>query len=238
MTYRTRVVIGCAIAAALVVGSAAAQEPPAGRVVRVAEDPLARRVSLDLKAMAPADAFGALASSAGLKVVVDPAVTASVDIVVRNVTARTALTTMCESIGCEWSVAAGILSIKPARASEPGAVTYAVRRQSSPEVNRMLELFRKALPASLKFENAPLSKVSEGLSQALGIRVVLSSDDPALQNVTIDFSQTTLEAGLKKLSELASGQYRLTARLGAETSGKEPSVLISIHIGKPGQVKK
>ena len=203
-----------------------------------AQDPLSKRVSLDLKAMAPADAFAALASSAGLKVVVDQAVTAPVDIVVRNVSARTALTTMCESIGCEWTVAAGTLSIKPARAPQPGTATYAVRRQSSPEVDRIMGLFKKPLSADMKFENAPLSKVSEGLSQALGIRVVLSSDDPALQNLTIDFSQTTLEAGLKKIAELASGQYGLTARLGAESSGKEPVVLIKIHIGKPGQAKK
>ncbi len=226
MNHWIRFVMSCAIAAALVAPVAA-------------QDPLAKRVSLDLKAMAPADAFAALASSAGLKVAVDPAVTAPVDIVVRNVTARTALTTMCESIGCVWTVAAGTLSIKPAGAPESSVkATFAVRRQSSAEVNRILELFKKPLPADMKFEHAPLAKVSERLSQALGIRVVLSSDDPALQQVTIDFSQTTLEAGLKKIAELASGQYRLTARLGAESSGKEPSVLISIHIGKPGQVRK
>ena len=225
MKYGIRLVMGCAIAAALVTSVAA-------------QDALAKRVSLDLKAMAPADAFAALASSAGLKVVVDPAVSAPVDIVVRNVTARTALTTMCESIGCEWTVSAGTLSVKPARAPQPVAVNYAVRKQSSPEVDRILKLLKQPLPADLKFENTPLTKVSERLSRELGIRVVLSSDDPALQSVTIDFSQTTLEAGLKKLSALASGQYRLTVRLGADSSGKEPSFSIMIAIGKPGQVKK
>jgi type II secretory pathway component GspD/PulD (secretin) len=226
MKYGIRFVMGCAIAAALVASVAA-------------QDALSKRVSLDLKAMAPADAFGTLASSVGLKAVVDPAVTAPVDILVRDVTARTALTTMCESVRCVWTVTAGTLSIKPARMPEySGTATFAVRGQRSTEVNRILELFKKPLPADMKFEKAPLAQVSERLSQALGIRVVLSSDDPALQNVTIDFSQTTLEAGLKKIAELASGQYRLTARLGAESAGKEPSFLISIHIGKPGQAKK
>ena len=225
MTTTFRTLIACAIVAVLAAPAAA-------------QDLLSKRVSLDLKAMAPADAFAALATSAGMKVEVDPAVTAPVDILVRNVTARTALTTMCESIGCQWTVAAGTLSIKPARVPERGTVSYAVRRQSSADVDRFLKLLRQSLPADMKFTNAPLATVSERLSQALGIRVVLSSDDPALQSVTIDFSQTTLEAGLKKLSALASGQYRLTVRLGADSSGKEPSFSIMIAIGKPGQVKK
>ena len=62
MKYRTRLVMGCAIAAALV-------------ALVAAQDALSKRVSLDLKAMAPADAFGTLASSVGLKAVVDPTVT-------------------------------------------------------------------------------------------------------------------------------------------------------------------
>ena len=220
-----RLVMVCAIAVALAAPVAA-------------QDPVAKRVSLDLKAMAPADAFAALASSAGLKVVVDPAVSAPVDILVRNVTARTALTTMCESIGCVWTVAAGTLSIKPAGSLPPWSGKIAVRSQSPAEINRILELFKKALPADMKFENTSLVTVSERLSQALGIRIVLSSDDPALQQVTIDFSQISLQEGLRRLSELASGQYRLTARLGAESSGKEPALSIMIAIGKPTQVKK
>jgi len=225
MTTGFRTLLACAIVAALVAPVAA-------------QDALAKRVSLDLKAMAPADAFAALASSAGLKVVVDPGVTAPVDILVRNVSARTALTTMCESIGCRWSVAAGILSIKPARVSEPGAATYSVRRKSTAEVDRTLKLLKQPLPADMKFENTPLAQVSERLSQALGIQIALSSDDPALQSVTMDFSHTTLEAGLKRLSESASGQYPLALKIAVGPSGKEGSLSVMIAIGKPRQAKK
>ena len=65
-----------------------------------AQDALSKRVSLDLKAMAPADAFKVIADSVGMKVTVDAKVTAPIDILVRDVTAKTALTTICESIGC------------------------------------------------------------------------------------------------------------------------------------------
>lgn len=225
MKYRTRLVMGCAIAAALVAAVAA-------------QDALSKRVSLDLKAMAPADAFGTLASSVGLKAVVDPAVTAPVDILIRNVTARTALTTMCESVGCEWNVAAGTLSVKPARQPGARAVTFAGRKETSPGYARIVELLQKPLPAGMKFENVPLATVSERLSQALGMRIDLSSDDPALQTVTIDFSQKTLMAGLKELGDFVKGALRLGVRVDKDSASKELSPSIMIAIGKPGQVKK
>lgn len=220
-----RILFACAVVAVLAAPVAA-------------QAPLSKRVSLDLKAMAPADAFAALASSAGMKVVVDPAVTAPVDILVRNVTARTALTTMCESIGCEWTLAGGTLSIKPARAQEPGPVRYAVRGQSPAEVNRILDLLKKPLPAGMKFENTPLEQVGERISEALGITIVFSTKDPGLQTVTIDFGQKSLMTGLKELGELVSGEFRLAVRIDKDAAGKGLSPSIMIAIGKPGQVKK
>ena len=55
-----------------------------------AQDALAKRVSLDLKAMTPTDAFQVLADSIGLTVTVDPSLTTPVDLVVRSVKAKTA----------------------------------------------------------------------------------------------------------------------------------------------------
>jgi type II secretory pathway component GspD/PulD (secretin) len=227
MTGRTRFTACGAIVIALVASVAA-------------QDALSKRVSLDLKAMAPADAFAALASSAGVKIVVDPAVTAPVDIVVRNVTARTALTTMCESIGCQWTLEAGTLFVRPARPRAAGGTDYVAvpRSTSSAEVSRILDLLKKPLPADTKFENTPLAQVSERLSQALGMQVVLSTKDPALQTVTMDFSQMSLQDGLKRLAESSSGQHRFELKLGLVRTDKDVSPTIVIGIGKPGQVKK
>lgn len=231
MKGRHRFFVGVALAAALVAAVAA-------------QDALSKRVSLDLKAMAPADAFAALASSAGLKVAVDPAVTAPVDIVVRNVTARTALTTMCESIGCEWSVTAGTLSIKPARTGERGVGRAFVARDkagnvvsSSFEASRLRELMTKPLPAGMQFEKASLATVSERIGQALGLRITLSTTDPALKTVTIDFSGKSLMTGLKELGEFASGDFRLAMWIDKDSGGKELSPSIMISIGKPAKVK-
>jgi hypothetical protein len=232
MNARHRFFVGVTIAAALVASV-------------VAQDALSKRVSLDLRAMTPADAFAALASSAGLKVAVDPAVTAPVDIVVRNVTARTALTTMCESIGCEWTVAGGTLSIKPARAGERGAGRAVVARDksgnvvsSSFEASRLRELMTKPLPAGMKFENAPLATVSERISQALGAEIALSSTDPAMQRLTIDLSGRSLEAGLRELAASGTGDYRLGLMTKPNPTGKTQSPSILIKIGKPPAAKK
>ena len=231
MNARHRFFVGVTIAAALVASV-------------VAQDALSKRVSLDLKAMTPADAFAALASSAGLKVAVDPAVTAPVDIVVRNVTARTALTTMCESIGCEWTVAGGTLSIKPARAGERGAGRAVVARDksgnvvsSSFEASRLRELMTTPLPAGMKFEKAPLATVSERIGQALGLRITLSTADPALKTVTIDFSGKSLMTGLKELGEFATGDFRLGLWIDKDSTGKELSPSIMISIGRPAKIK-
>jgi type II secretory pathway component GspD/PulD (secretin) len=234
MKYRTRLVTGCAIAAALVAAVAA-------------QDALSKRVSLDLKAMAPADAFGTLASSVGLKAVVDPTVTSPVDILIRNVTARTALTTMCESIGCEWKLEVGTLLVKPPRprvaagsASAQGGPAYAVvpKSTSSAEVSRILDLLKRPLPAGMKFENAPLATVSERISQALGASIALSSTDPAMQRLTIDLSGRSLEAGLRELAVSGTGDYRLGLMTKPDSTGKTQSPSIMIKIGKPPAAKK
>jgi type II secretory pathway component GspD/PulD (secretin) len=229
MRSAARFLLWCAIAASLAAPVAA-------------QDPLSKRVSLDLKAMAPADAFEVLASSTGLKVVVDPAVTSPIDIVVRNVTARTALTTMCESIGCAWTVAAVTLSIGPIAADKRVRVMSGYTVKSRPAMaNRLVELLGKPLPADMKFENAPLAKVSERISQALGVKVVLSVKDPGLQTVTIDLSNTTLKAGLRKLSEMVSGDGKVRVGLSIEVDpdGKSPSRVVMISVAAmPVVVKK
>src|SRR5512136_2316867 len=79
-----------------------------------AQDALAKRVSLDLKAMAPADAFKVIADAVGCAVDVGPDVSTPVDILVRNVTAKTALNTICESIGCSWTLAGSTITVKGA----------------------------------------------------------------------------------------------------------------------------
>jgi hypothetical protein len=197
-----------------------------------AQEPLSKRVSLDLKAMAPPDAFKALADAVGLKVSVDAAVTAPVDILVRNVKASTALTTMCESIGCEWSVGGGTLTISPARALEVRRAARPVRRASPELVERFQSALRRTLPADMKFDNAPLTVVSQRLTEALGIRITIACDDPAKQTLTLDLGNQTLMSGLKNLGSAGGTEtvWRLT--LDRDASGTEgPAIRIMWRSG-------
>ena len=210
-----------------------------------AQDALSKRVSLDLKAMAPIDAFRVIADSVGVKVTVDAKVTAPIDILVKDVSARTALTTMCESIGCRWTAAGGIITVTPADRSTPATPAnpvkvYAMTRQTSGTVELKKQLLEKIqaalkqpLPADMKFENAPLAEVSARLSAALGLTVTLMSENPALKTVTADFSNRTLMTALEDLGSAGSNPppLRLTISYPSTPGGPvTPSIMIGIKM--------
>jgi hypothetical protein len=218
----------------------------------LAQDSLGKRVSLDLKAMGPAEAFKVLADAVGLTVTVDQAVTAPVDILVRNVTAKTALTTMCESIGCRWSVSGSTLVVTPAleivvKAREGTAIKKSkiaadpnVRVQKNAKsVERIRVVLSQQLPADMKFESAPLTVVSERLSTALGLQVTITNADPAVRTLTADLSNHTLQSGLRLLGEQAGNQpLRIAIKAPAVEGSESPAIYIMFGGQKTVVVKK
>jgi len=95
-------------AAAAVGPAAASGDPP--------WDPLAGRVSIDLRDASPADLFGSFESVLydtvhrhvpgierdAVRIVLDPGIREPVTVCLQNVTLRTAITAVCESIDCAW----------------------------------------------------------------------------------------------------------------------------------------
>jgi hypothetical protein len=219
----------------------------------LAQDTLGKRVSLDLKGMGPAEAFKVLGDAVGMPVTVDGAVTAPVDILVRNVTAKTALTTICESIGCRWTIADGTLVVKPAfeiavKVAEGTAATKAKPvsdpasrvQKSAKSVERLRVALAQQLPTDMKFENAPLSVVNERLSAALGLQVTITNENPAVQTLTADLSNHTLQSGLRLLSEQAGGgkPLRIAIKAPAADGGESPSIYIMFAGPKTAVAKK
>jgi hypothetical protein len=207
-----------------------------------AQDSLSRRVTLDLKAVEPSSAFGTIASSAGLNVKVDPAVTAPVDILLRNVKASTALDAICDSIGCQWRVASGTLSISPA--TETALLAVGVPAGQTVEatakrrrVERVHAALAQKLPGGMIFQNAPLAEVGERLSTALGLRITITCDSPKVQTLTADLSHHTLQSGLKLLMDQAGSEGVWTIAVKAAQEGQEPEVAFGLK-AVPRKVKK
>jgi hypothetical protein len=174
-----------------------------------AQDALAKKVTLDVNAASPASVFKAVASASGASftVTVDPAVTEPVDISVRNVSVKTALNAICESIGCQWTFSGNVLVVKPLTSFAIGVVQHDVRvaavdrDKASARAQVVLNALKQKLPADLRFENAPLGEVSKRLSEVLRMNVQLGCKDPGVQTLTMDFSNLTLQAALQAIGE-------------------------------------
>ena len=172
----------------------------------LAQSPAAKKVTLDLNAVAPDAAFKAVGNAIGVTVTVDAAVTTPVDITVRNVSAKTALNAMCESIGCQWTITGGALSVKPITNFAVGVVNEgraigADKGKASARAQVVLNALKHKLPADMKFENAPLDEVSRRLSEATGLTVKLTCKDPDVQTLTMDVSNLTLQSALQAMVE-------------------------------------
>ena len=206
-------------------------------LVGTAQELLAKRVSLDLIAMAPAEAFKVLADAVGTTVTVDPAVTSPVDILVRNVSARTALNTICESIGCRWTAGAAGITVKPGREAAVTVVgssrqPRAKAARPSALIEQVRATLKQPLPPGLKFENAPLTEVSARLSEVLKLTLSLTTTAAGFQTITADFSNVTLQAALKSLVDQAGArrvQWRIT--FGDAAGEKTPSIAIMFDSG-------
>lgn len=215
----------------------------------IAQDALSKRISLDLKEMAPSQAFRVIAELSSMGVAISPKVTAPVDILVHNVTAKTALDAICQSIGCRWTVSDNVLSVTPADDStptgriDPGAVSPVLLQnigtleQRKVLLERMKEALKKPLPADMKFENAPLSEVSARLSEALGLTVTLMSENPAVRTVTADISNKTLMTALTDLGSSGSNPPPLILKVSYPSTPGGP-VTPSIMIGMKFDGKK
>ncbi|MEW5981676.1 MAG: DUF4974 domain-containing protein [Acidobacteriota bacterium] len=205
----------------------------------LAQDALSKRVTLDLKAVEPTSAFNTLAEAMGLKVTVDRAVTAPIDILVRNVKARTALDAMCDSIGCRWSVQKGALSVMPATTDVVAGrrtITYEEIREP---IARVQIALRKDIPAGLVFTNAPLSEVCVRLSEALGVTITIDSDVLKSRTVTADLSHHTLQSALKLLlDQVGGGKTFMTFRASRTGEHGVRIGVTTVVIKSPPRVEK
>jgi hypothetical protein len=150
---------------------------------------------------------------------------------------------MCESIGCQWTMSGGTLSVKAASDSPAG--TYRVTGKKGADranvvmrTKPALAALKQTLPADMKFDNAPLDEVSTRLSDAIGLTAKLSSTDPEVKTLTADLGGLTLQGALKAIGEGAAGLrggWRLTI---GPPAGDDQSPTIAIMVGSRPAKKK
>jgi hypothetical protein len=154
---------------------------------------LGRRVFLDVNAAAPALVFNRLARTVPCSLRLDPRVQRPVTLRVANVTARTALSAICESIGCRWELRHDTLIVDPVEPPPP-----------IPQGELTQQTLRTPLP-DMVFRRTPFSDAVTAIARQSGIEITVDNVDPRTP-VSVD---VTGDAPLLALAKVirAAGWY-------------------------------
>jgi type II secretory pathway component GspD/PulD (secretin) len=146
------------------------------------------RVDLALKNAAPEEVFRTFAKMLGAEAVVDPGVHGPVSVELHNVRVRTLLDTVCESLGCRWSLASGTparLRVMPMGPAAEGPKTSGIKepidlRVTKADATDLLKTFGEILSADLvvdpaikgtltfEIENKPVDQTLDAVCKELG----------------------------------------------------------------------
>ena len=155
---------------------------------------LGHRVFLDVNASAPAQVLGMLARTIPCMLKLDARVQRPVTLRVSNVTARTALSAICESIGCRWQLDGGTLRVDPAEPPPP-----------RPAFEALQEGLRTPL-GDLKFKRVPFRDAVNAIARRSGMDFTVEEVDP-LTPVTVDVSGEPPLQALMKIVRAAGWNY-------------------------------
>jgi hypothetical protein len=155
---------------------------------------LERRVFLDANASAPAQVLVMLARAIPCTLKLDPRVQRPVTLRVQNVTARTALSALCESIGCRWQLADATLRVDAAEPPPPIPLGEVLERK-----------LRTPL-ADLVFTRVPFRDAVNAIARQSGIDLIVEEVDPKTP-VTVDVSLEPPLQALMKVVRAAGWNY-------------------------------
>ncbi len=136
---------------------------------------LQRRVFVDANATPAGQVLAKLARAIPATLKLDPEVKRPVSVRVSNVTARTALDAICESIGCRWTVTADSLVVDAAPPPPP-----------IPE-GQVIEQKLRTSVGDLSFTRTPFRDAVATISRRTGIAFTVENVDPGTP-VTVDVS--------------------------------------------------
>ena len=163
------------------------------------------RINLNLRDAAATQVLKSFEQVLSVGVEIDPQISASVSLQLGNVSVRTTLNALCESIGCEWTLKDGTLRFTATPAAESPASSIAFQ------------------PLNLSLKAAGAADVFRSLAQILEADLLL---DPAVNGTfSIELEQAGLEEILQGIcdelgcvTELIVGNDGRTLKVSAKAT--------------------
>ncbi|MBE3110569.1 MAG: hypothetical protein IMZ46_08675 [Acidobacteria bacterium] len=196
------------------------------------------RLEVRFEATPAADVFRHIISVLGLELQLDANVDGPVTIWVKDVSARTALNVVCESLGCQWRVVGKRLVVggSDSKIKWAGLATKDAAGRKKFVAMDLRSHLTKPLPVDMQFQDVPVSTVLRAISEVAGLEI--TADEPlASTHVTITASSKTVEDALEAVIEQA-GPGTMTA-FSVMKAGSDPAVRIKIAVKNPAvKIKK
>jgi hypothetical protein len=191
--------------ALLLLGAGAARAEPDATASGLDE-----RIDLALKDAKPDDVFRTFAQLFHAEAVMDPGVTSPVSVELHNVRVRTLLDTICESIGCRWTLEPGSPPKLRVTAAPGGGKTEGGDRSSKVKD-----------PIDLKVTKADGQDLLHTFGEILGADVVL---DPRIAGtVSLELKHTPVDQSLDTVCQALSCDWSYTEG----RNGKKPVLRVT-----------
>ncbi len=152
---------------------------------------LQRRVFVDANATPAGQVLTKLARAIPATLKLDPQVKQPVSVRVSNVTARTALDAICESIGCRWAMTGDSLVVTAASPPPP-----------IPEGQLIEQKLRTSILGDLSFNRTPFRDAIAAISRRTRIAFTVENVDPETP-VTVDVSGDQPSRAIEKIIRAA-----------------------------------
>lgn len=158
------------------------------------------RLVLELREAAVREVLAAFGRILGQEPLIDPEIRGSVTIELHNVRAATALTAVCESVGCRWWIEDGLLKIeKDPEARSPLGDTPA--SAEGPSAGGLEE------EVDMSLKDADLRQVLEAFGSIVGAPATI---DPSLQGrLTIELVNTPLRQAIDATCRVQGCRWEL-----------------------------
>jgi type II secretory pathway component GspD/PulD (secretin) len=165
---------------------------------------LENRIDLDLKDALAKEVLSMFAQVLGAEIELDPAIEGKVTITLHNVTARTALTAVCEGLGCKWR----FLPAEPARLIvEPQA------QPRGPDPGTAASL-------TLQLDRVTARDAFEAVARVRGLHIVL---EPGVEGkVSVSLTDRKMSEVLDELCRQIDCRWEVTVGSDGTTLRVEP----------------